>query len=108
MKIELPKIIQGGMGIAISNWRLANTVSRVGQLGVVSGTGLDVTLARRLQNGDLGGDIRRALQAFPIPKLAQRVLDTFFVPEGKSPNEPFKPVGMHSLKKNVGSMNCAW
>ena len=101
MKIELPKIIQGGMGIGISNWRLANTVSRLGQLGVVSGTGLDVTLARRLQNGDLGGDIRRALQAFPIPKLAQRVLDTFFVPEGKASNVPFKPVGLQSFKKNA-------
>ncbi len=88
------------MGIAISNWRLANAVSRVGQLGVVSGTGLDVVLARRLQDGDLGGDIRRALQAFPLPKLAQRVLDTYFVPGGKAVSDPYKPVGVQILKKN--------
>jgi nitronate monooxygenase len=100
LKITLPKIIQGGMGIAISNWRLANAVSRVGQLGVVSGTGLDVVLARRLQDGDLGGDIRRALHAFPLPKLAQRVLDTYFVPGGKAVSDPYKPVGVQILKKN--------
>jgi NAD(P)H-dependent flavin oxidoreductase YrpB (nitropropane dioxygenase family) len=32
-----PKIIQGGMGAGVSTWRLANTVSAAGQLGVVSG-----------------------------------------------------------------------
>jgi nitronate monooxygenase len=101
LKITLPKIIQGGMGIAISNWRLANAVSRVGQLGVVSGTGLDVVLARRLQDGDLGGDIRRALQAFPIPKLAQRVFDAYFVPNGKAPTDSYKMTGLHTLKKNI-------
>jgi len=101
LKITLPKIIQGGMGIAISNWRLANAVSRVGQLGVVSGTGLDVVLARHLQDGDLGGDIRRALQAFPIPKLAQRVFDAYFVPNGKAASDPYKMSGLHTLKKNI-------
>ena len=35
--MTLPQIIQGGMGVGISNWRLANAVSRQGQLGVVSG-----------------------------------------------------------------------
>ncbi|MEK7771050.1 MAG: hypothetical protein AAB335_08185, partial [candidate division NC10 bacterium] len=33
----LPLIIQGGMGAAVSDWRLANAVARTGQLGVVSG-----------------------------------------------------------------------
>ena len=45
---ELPRIIQGGMGVGVSNWRLANAVSRLGQLGVVSGTALDALLVRRL------------------------------------------------------------
>ena len=35
-----PTIIQGGMGAAISNWRLARAVAKEGQLGVVSGTAL--------------------------------------------------------------------
>ena len=44
--MELPKIIQGGMGAGVSNWVLANAVSRIGQLGVVSGTALDVIVSR--------------------------------------------------------------
>jgi nitronate monooxygenase len=37
-----PIIIQGGMGIGVSHWPLARAVSSHGQLGVVSGTALDV------------------------------------------------------------------
>ena len=61
MSERLPVIIQGGMGIAVSNWELARTVSLQGQLGVVSGTAIDNVLARRLQDGDLSGIYRRAL-----------------------------------------------
>lgn len=78
------------MGVAVSGWRLANTVARNGQLGVVSGTALDSVLARRLQLGDPCGAIRRALAKFPCPDMAQRCLDTFFVPGGKSTDESFK------------------
>ena len=55
---EYPVIIQGGIGAGVSNWRLAQAVSRLGQLGVVSGTALDQILARRLQDGDPGGHMR--------------------------------------------------
>ena len=48
----LPTIIQGGMGAGVSSWTLARAVSKAGHLGVVSGTALDVILARRLQIGD--------------------------------------------------------
>jgi len=98
MKITLPKIIQGGMGVGVSNWRLAQAVSRLGQLGVVSGTGLDQVLARRLQEGDLGGEVRRALAHFPFPQMAQRILDTLFVPGGKRPEAPYKPSQKHAIK----------
>jgi len=57
--MQFPKIIQCGMGVAISNWKLARAVSRPGQLGVVSGTGIETILVRRLQLGDLGGAVRR-------------------------------------------------
>ena len=79
------------MGAGVSNWRLARAVSQLGQLGVVSGTALDVILARRLQEGDPGGDMRRALARFPIPGMAQRALDRYFVPGGKPADQPFKP-----------------
>lgn len=78
------------MGVAVSDWRLANTVARNGQLGVVSGTALDSVLVRRLQLGDPCGAIRRALSKFPWPDMAQRSLDTFLVPGGKSADESFK------------------
>ena len=70
-----PAIIQGGMGIGVSNWRLARAVSRLGQLGVVSGTAIDTVFVRRLQDGDAGGHVRRAMERFPIPESAEGVLD---------------------------------
>jgi nitronate monooxygenase len=86
------------MGAAVSDWRLANTVARNGQLGVVSGTALDSVLARRLQLGDPCGALRRALSKFPWPDMAQRILDAFFVPGGKSADESFKLVPLPKIK----------
>lgn len=88
---KLPKIIQGGMGAGVSNWRLAKAVSAAGQLGVVAGTALDSILSRRLQKGDVGGHMRRALRAFPIPDVADRILKRFFVPGGKPKKARFLP-----------------
>lgn len=85
----MPRIIQGGMGVAVSNWRLARAVSRLGELGVVSGTGLDAVLARRLQLGDPEGDLRRAFDAFPLPGVAERVWRRYYVEGGKAPERPF-------------------
>ncbi len=78
------------MGIAVSDWRLANAVSRTGQLGVVSGTAIDGVLVRRLQRGDPGGHVRRALAAFPVSSIADRALDKYFVEGGIDPDQPFK------------------
>lgn len=89
-----PVLIQGGMGVAVSSWRLARAVASLGHLGVVSGTALDVVLARRLQAGDPEGDLRRALRSFPDPALAAQVLDRFFVPGGRAESEPFDGVPM--------------
>ncbi|MDF7823807.1 nitronate monooxygenase [Pontiellaceae bacterium B12227] len=97
MNIQLPKIIQGGMGFGISDWRLASAVSRLGQLGVVSGTALDAVLARKLQDGDPGGHVRRALESFPFPRIVQRVLDAFFVPGGLPSDTPYRHIPMHTV-----------
>jgi nitronate monooxygenase len=85
------------MGASISNWRLAQAVSRIGQLGVVSGTALDGVISRRLQDGDPNGLVRRALEHLPFPGMAQRVLDAFFIPGGKSKDEPYRKYPMHDL-----------
>lgn len=78
------------MGVAVSDWRLARTVSQMGQMGVVSGTALETVNARRLQLGDLAGDIRRALDHFPWPEMAERFSANYYIPGGKSPDRPFK------------------
>jgi NAD(P)H-dependent flavin oxidoreductase YrpB (nitropropane dioxygenase family) len=80
------------MGAAVSSWPLASAVSRTGQLGVVSGVALDLVLARRLQDGDPDGDVRRALAAFPRPEIAQRVLDRYFIEGGRAAGQPYAPV----------------
>jgi nitronate monooxygenase len=91
-----PLIIQGGMGAGVSNWRLARAVSSAGQLGVVSGVALDVIFARRLQDGDPGGHMRSALDAFPVPTIAERIWATYYIAGGKSPATPYKLLKMHS------------
>lgn len=88
----LPQVIQGGMGVAVSSWPLASVVARSGQLGVVSGTALDTVLARRLQDGDAGGHLRRALAAFPVPAVADRVIERYFRPAGRPAGTPYRPV----------------
>src|SRR3990167_6348482 len=98
LNVSPPKIIQGGMGAGVSWWMLAQAVSKLGQLGVVSGTAIDLILARRLQDGDAGGHIRRALDHFPFPDVAARVWDKYHVVGGKPADQPYKSVPMHSQK----------
>jgi NAD(P)H-dependent flavin oxidoreductase YrpB (nitropropane dioxygenase family) len=86
------------MGVAVSSWRLASAVARAGQLGVVSGTALDLVLARRLQDGDRDGAIRRALAAFPVQELVARAMTRFFRPDGRPPGTPYTPVPRLALR----------
>jgi nitronate monooxygenase len=96
MSVEsLPEILQGGMGIGISGWPLAHAVSVSGQLGVVSGAALDAVFIRRLQDGDIGGHLRRAMEAFPLPSVASDVLRRFFRPEGRKEGEPYVLMPMY-------------
>ncbi|MCM2315102.1 MAG: nitronate monooxygenase, partial [Thermoanaerobaculia bacterium] len=82
----------------VSSWKLARAVSSLGQLGVVSGIALDTLLARRLQDGDGEGNVRRALESFPVREMAERIWQKYFVAGGKAPEEPYQTVPMHSVK----------
>ena len=84
------------MGVAVSSWRLANAVSQCGQLGVISGTGLDTVLARRLQAGDPDGQMRFAIDHFPIREMAERIWDRYYVEGGKKATKAFKSKPMAS------------
>jgi nitronate monooxygenase len=83
------------MGIGVSNWCLANAVARQGQLGVVSGTVVDALLVRRLQDGDVGGHMRRALAAFPIPGIADELLRRYFLADGRPEGTPYRLLPMY-------------
>lgn len=96
--MNLPKLIQGGMGVAISDWRLARAVSKLGQLGVVSGTGISRVLASRLMDGDLSGNVRRALANFSLPEAVQNIIDRYYTPGGKSPETPYKTPAAYTIK----------
>src|ERR1039458_908618 len=91
-----PTIIQGGMGAGVSNWQLAQAVSRLGQLGVVSGTALDQIFARRLQDGDMGGHMRRGLDHFPFPVMGERIWQSYYIEGGKPENGPYKTLPMQA------------
>ncbi len=100
---RLPKIIQGGMGIGVSGWELAKAVSLTGQLGVVAGTALDSILVRKLQDGDASGDMRRALNAFPLKSISEKLIDKYYVPGGKDKSAPYKAIPMSILDGPVAS-----
>src|SRR3970282_172202 len=86
---EIPLLIQGGMGVNVSNWGLARAVSSGGErlgvrtMGVVSGTGIAVVVARRLQDGDIGGHIRDAFDAFPYPEMVKGVWNAWYIEGGQ-------------------------
>jgi NAD(P)H-dependent flavin oxidoreductase YrpB (nitropropane dioxygenase family) len=78
------------MGVGVSNWRLARAVATYGQLGVVSGVAIDTVLVRRLQDGDPGGHVRRALARFPVAAMADEAVATYFLSEGRAEDQPYR------------------
>jgi NAD(P)H-dependent flavin oxidoreductase YrpB (nitropropane dioxygenase family) len=78
--LEQVRLIQGGMGVYVSNWRLAKAVASEQPgvtVGTVSGTALDVVYVRLLQLGDPGGHARRALQALDARVMTCRSVARF-------------------------------
>ncbi len=98
LPFPLPRVIQGGMGVAVSDWRLANAVARSGQLGVVSGSMLDTVFVRRLQDGDPGGHVRRAIEAFPLPEVGEEILRRYFNPHGRPAGTAYRNLPMYKQR----------
>lgn len=98
MNVKHPILIQGGMGIAVSDWKLARAVSLAGQLGIVSGTAINSVLVRRLQDGDVGGHSRRALAAFPHQGIAQQIIETYFIEGGRDKSKAYKRPPMFNIE----------
>lgn len=87
-------IIQAGMGVGVSNWQLANAVATAGQIGVVSGSGIDTVLIRRLQDGDKNGDVRRAMAHFPDPEFVEQVSKKYYISGGKNAQSSYATIPM--------------
>jgi len=91
-----PRIIQGGMGIAVSGWRLARAVASLGELGVVSGTGIDTAVVRELQLGDPHGR-REALAGYPDRRTVAELFERYYVEGGIGADEAFNLLPMHGF-----------
>lgn len=100
----LPSVIQGGMGVAVSHWRLARTVAMSGGLGVVSGVGPDLLIARVLQDGDPGGDARRVLATYPDHDFVQKTLDRYFRDGGLPEGTPYRPIPKLDLHQKMDAV----
>lgn len=108
MNLEEIKLIQGGMGVYVSNWRLAKVVAaeRPGvTTGTVSGTALDVVYVRLLQLGDPGGHVQRALHAFDDKfgvEVGRKICDKYYIEAGKIPEARFRSAPMQILRTHDG------
>lgn len=91
------EIIQGGMGIGVSCYKLAGAVAAEGAMGVVSGTAIGPVLARKLQEGDPDGYIRQALNAFPDREIANQIVKKYFAEEGHEAGRPYKSVPLFNV-----------
>ncbi len=111
--LEQIRLIQGGMGVYVSNWRLARAVAmeRPGQTaGTVSGTALDVVYVRLLQLGDPGGHVRRALVAFDARfgvSIGRAICDRYFIEGGKAPDARFRSAPMQMVRAEDGKRTFA-
>jgi nitronate monooxygenase len=107
--LQKVRLVQGGMGVYVSNWRLSKAVAmeRPGvTAGTISGTALDVVYVRLLQLGDIGGHIRRALAAFDAQfgaTIGQKIIDRFYIAGGKAPAARFKNAPMQIARALDGS-----
>jgi hypothetical protein len=107
------KLIQGGMGVYVSNWRMARAVAtaRPGiAAGAVSGTALDVVYVRLLQLGDPGGHARRALHALDdqfSTDVGRKICDHYFIEGGKIPDARFRSAPMQVVRSAEGKTTLA-
>lgn len=93
------KLIQAGMGVGVSSWKLANKTARhQGVLGTISGVAAENIVTRTLQRGDLGGHFRRALEAFPFPAIARQIIEKYFISGGIPPGQKFRAHPVFNLK----------
>jgi len=106
--MNLPKIVQGGMGVHISTPFLAKKCSLSGRgLGTVSGVGAEHWVSRILQLGDPGDHYRRALAHFPFQEVSERIITKYFVEGGIPAGQRFKVVSAFNLQPSQNLVELA-
>lgn len=103
------QLIQGGMGVYVSNWRMAKAVSMEmpgKTAGTVSGIGLDLVYLRLLQLGDPGGHVRRAMSAldeiFGVT-IGQKICARYLIEGRKAPSDRFMNAPLQFVRGLDGS-----
>jgi NAD(P)H-dependent flavin oxidoreductase YrpB (nitropropane dioxygenase family) len=92
------------MGVAVSHWRLARAVASSGGLGVISGVGPDLLLARMLADGDPGGHVRQVLATYPDQVFADATLSRYFRPDGLALGQPYRPIPKLDLNQRMDAV----
>lgn len=91
------RIIQGGMGIGVSSWRLARAVAMNGEIGVVSGTSIDTVVVRELQDGD-PNHRRRVLADYPDQEIVRHLVNQYYVEGGRRPDAAYRLLPLHRFR----------
>jgi NAD(P)H-dependent flavin oxidoreductase YrpB (nitropropane dioxygenase family) len=76
---SMPRLIQAGMGIRVSGFRLARETSRLGALGVVSAVALRHVVIEEVRAGD--PEAIAVARTFPVPRYVEELLA--FAPGGE-------------------------
>lgn len=90
-------IIQGGMGVGVSSYQLAKEVSKAGELGMISGTALALTFARRLMRHEQ--DYIDALNTFYDQEVVERIKKKYV--DKLNDDGSYKMVEMPTLKPSI-------
>lgn len=93
------EIIQGGMGVRTSSYRLAGAVASQEATGLISGTAIGTVLARELMDGDPSGDMRWALEQYPRQEIADNLLKKYYWPGGRG-ERPYERTPLFNYRYN--------
>src|SRR5690554_6709722 len=88
------RIIQGGMGIGVSSWRLARAVALNGEIAVDCATSIDTVVVRELKVRDRSHR-RRVLAEYPDQEIVRHLVNQYYVEGGRRPDAAYRLLPLH-------------